>query len=281
MELTRLKELMSVRPSAESLDESVTLVEASSADAFDGIRDFVTDSLADLNDSLGKGGTLAKLFKSSGAAKLDKKRDTDGKTISAQIVAKTAEFKKDIEDLMLEAELIMSQLDESEELDEAKFELSPALVKKGYSHKDVGYYIVEPDGSTSGPHKTMKKAEKEHASAVKMNAVNSKNKIKFGVEGHAGFKKLAEPVAESLMEATASSYDDSAEFTEEFFGMSSDIDKMKAKMKNPRWMAWMKTTDSNYGTDCQTPARAAISAINSLNAQFNDIDTELDAADNA
>lgn len=82
---------------------------------------------------------------------------------------------------------------------------------------------------------------------------------------------------EMLTEAS-SDYADSSDFTEEFYGMSADIEKMKSKMKNPRWMKWMKITDQNFGTECEAPARSAIAAIGNLAVQFDDIETELDKA---
>lgn len=83
---------------------------------------------------------------------------------------------------------------------------------------------------------------------------------------------------EMLNEASSATYEDSSEFTDEFYGMMQKIAEFKGKMKNPRWMAWMKVTDSNFGTETEPPARSAISAINNLHAQFQDIDTELDKA---
>ena len=81
---------------------------------------------------------------------------------------------------------------------------------------------------------------------------------------------------ELLLEAKE--YSDSSDFTDEFYGIVQQVAKMKQAMKNQRWMNWMKITDDNFGTDTQTPARSAITAINSLDAQLSDIDDELDKA---
>ena len=81
---------------------------------------------------------------------------------------------------------------------------------------------------------------------------------------------------EVLLEAKE--YSDSSDFTDEFYGIVQQVAKMKQAMKNQRWMNWMKITDDNFGTDTQTPARSAITAINSLDAQLSDIDDELDKA---
>lgn len=76
----------------------------------------------------------------------------------------------------------------------------------------------------------------------------------------------------------AKEYSDSSDFTDEFYGIVQQVAKMKQAMKNPRWIGWMKTTDDNFGTDTQTPARSAITAVNSLDSQLGDIDDELDKA---
>ena len=79
---------------------------------FTAICDFVTDSLNDLSDALGKNGTLAALMKESGASKLDTEKDRDGKNIAQQIIQKTTDYKKSIEKLLVEAEFLVSQSDE-------------------------------------------------------------------------------------------------------------------------------------------------------------------------
>lgn len=192
MELTRLKELTAVQSPAEVITEA-----KKSESDFAGIARIVDDSLADLKDKIGKGGALATLFKTSGASKLDTVKDADGKNVLAQIIALTTEYKKAIEGLMMEAELLVNQ---------------------------------------------------------------------------------GEPLAESLIQEGASNYSDSSEFTDEFYGMLEKIAQFKGKMKNPRWLKWMRDTDTNFGTETEQPALGAIDAINTLHAQFQDIDTELDKA---
>lgn len=86
----------------------------------------------------------------------------------------------------------------------------------------------------------------------------------------------AAPTGKVLVEGK--DYSDSSEFTDEFYGIVQQVAKMKQAMKNPRWLAWMKTTDSNFGTETEVPARAAIQAVNSLDAQLSDIDAEFDKA---
>jgi hypothetical protein len=178
------------------------LTEAKSATSdFDGIRGIVEDALGDLSDKLGKGGSLSTLLKSSGAAKLDTVKDADGKNIEKQIVALTTDYKKAITKLLMEAELLVSQ-------------------------------VQEGQGSGSG----------------------------------------------SVLLEAKSDYGTSGEFTDEFFGLFDHVNKLKAVIKAPRWMEYMKTTDTNFGTDTAEPAASAISALNSLDAALRDIDAEFDKA---
>lgn len=195
MNLSRLQELTMLNEATSTMAKK-----RSASDDFEGIRSLVDDCLEDLKDKLGKGGNLAELMKSSGASKMDTVKDKNGKNVLNQIIALTTEYTKAVSKLMTEAEILVMQVNEDEEL-----------------------------------------------------------------EG-------------DLLTEASSDYSDSSDFTDEFYGMSQDIEKMKMKMKNPRWMKWMKVTDQNFGTDCQAPAQSAINAIGVLANQFNDIEDELDKA---
>ena len=106
MNLARLQELTNLVEST-SKNTAANLNEGrSTMSDFDGIRSIVEDALGDLSDKLGKSGSLAALMKSSGAAKLDTVKDADGKNIQAQIVAKTVEYRKAMEKLLMEAEML-------------------------------------------------------------------------------------------------------------------------------------------------------------------------------
>lgn len=84
--------------------------------------------------------------------------------------------------------------------------------------------------------------------------------------------------ARQRLTEASSSYDDSSEFTDEFYTMAQDISKMKKQMKNARWMDWMKSTDSNFGTSTVSVAQKAIDAINALDRAFADLDEQFDEA---
>lgn len=78
-------------------------------------------------------------------------------------------------------------------------------------------------------------------------------------------------------------YDDSAEFTEEFYGVVQKVNDIKRVVKAPRFMGWMKSTDHNFGplggededdmdadaagtppTSCESVAREVIEDVDSL-----------------
>lgn len=82
--------------------------EKSSASDFDGIKSIVDDCLADLSDKLGKGGALSDLMKSTGADAMDTHKDDDGLTVQAALAKCVADFKKKVEGLMDEVELMVA-----------------------------------------------------------------------------------------------------------------------------------------------------------------------------
>jgi hypothetical protein len=276
MQLTRLQELLATQDHAELLEEG-----KQHDKDFDGIRSIVDDCLADLKDKLGKGGNLATLFKASGASKMDTVKDADGKNVLKQIIDLTTEYTKAVAKLMTEAEILVSQVAEGMDVDgdlleEAKKEMTPK------EKKTIGWYIVDPDGDNAGYRDSVSgknKAEKDCLDANR-GLKTGKSRVVYGYmpDGAGSVKKLPAPVYEDVLTEANSDYEDSSEFTDEFYGMSQDIEKMKSKMKNPRWMKWMKVTDTNFGTECESPARAAITAVGTLSTQFTDIEDELDKA---
>lgn len=274
MQLTRLQELLATTEAEHKLEEG-----KKHYSDFQGMMRVVDDCLDDLKDKLGKGGSLATLFKESGASKLDTHKDDEGKNVLAQVIAKTMEYTKLMSKLMTEAEILISQTGEAvlkeDDLSEAK-ELSAA------EKKTVGWYIVDPDGDNAGyrDSKTGKaKAERECEDSNKGKPRGERSKVVYGYmpAGNGDVKKLPAPMYEDQLNEAAD-YDDSSEFTEEFYKMEAQITDIKGRMKNPRWMSWMKTTDSNFGTECEAPARAAIQAIGTLQAQMSDLDAEFDKA---
>lgn len=135
----------------------------------DGIKSVVDDALADLADKLiGKDGSALALMKSTGAAKMDTVKDKEGKNIQAQLKDKVTAFKKDVEKLMTEVEILLSQVDQ--------------------------------------------------------------------------------PMSEGQLNEGNLAYADSADFTEELYTVHQKITDMKKIVMQPKWKAWMKATEHNFGT---------------------------------
>lgn len=84
-------------------------------------------------------------------------------------------------------------------------------------------------------------------------------------------------LSESLI-VEGKEYADSAEFTDEFYGMMQTVAKLKQIVKNPRWLNWLKTTDTNFATDVVEPGKQFIGAINDADSALRAIDEEFDKA---
>lgn len=78
-------------------------------------------------------------------------------------------------------------------------------------------------------------------------------------------------------------YDDSAEFTDEFYGIVQKVNDIKRVVKAPRFMNWMKATDHNFGTggeeSCVTLGGAVIESTNDLAAKLGALEDKLHAAE--
>ncbi len=74
------------------------------------------------------------------------------------------------------------------------------------------------------------------------------------------------------------SYSDSAEFTEEFYGMHNKLLDIKRIVKSDRWMDWMKVTDHNHLTNCVESAKRVVEATGELYTAFDELEGQLDAA---
>lgn len=73
-------------------------------------------------------------------------------------------------------------------------------------------------------------------------------------------------------------YSDSAEFTDEFYGVMQTVQSLKKIMRSPRWMRWMESTDLNFGTKAAAKAKDANFALGKLEASLIEIDDELESA---
>jgi hypothetical protein len=276
MQLSRLQELLATQEHAELLEEG-----KQHDKDFDGIRSIVDDCLADLKDKLGKGGNLATLFKASGASKMDTVKDADGKNVLKQIIDLTTEYTKAVAKLMTEAEILVSQVAEGMDVDgdlleEAKKEMTPK------EKKTIGWYVVDPDGDNAGWKDSVAGKNKAEKACLDANRglKTGKSRVVYGYmpDGSGDVKKLPAPVYEDLLNAASSDDSDSGDFTDELYSIGKMVVDLKSKMKNPRWLKWMKVTDQNFGTECEAPARAAITAVGTLSANIDDLEAELDKA---
>lgn len=76
----------------------------------------------------------------------------------------------------------------------------------------------------------------------------------------------------------AQHYEDSGEFTNEFYDIFHQVNKMKKIMKHPKWLEYMKATDRNFSTSTVSAARQALNAVTDLETALIEIDREFDRA---
>lgn len=151
--------------------------------------------------------------------------------------------------------------------------------------------------------------------AVKLDTVKDK-------DGHTVFKKIqklcsdAQQIKKLMTEAEtmvmqvaegqvdegsalleAKNYNDSSDFTEEFYGIMQKVNDIKSVVKAPRFMGWMKSTDHNFGPglaepedgmdddgepavgqSCEEVAKEVIMSVDSLASQLNKLEDKLHAA---
>ena len=91
-------------------------------------------------------------------------------------------------------------------------------------------------------------------------------------------EELANRQGRPLTEAKGE-YSDSAEFTDEFYGVIQQITAIKKIMKSPRWAKWMQSTDENFGTKVVSKSKDATFALDKLDEALRNLDTELSNAE--
>jgi hypothetical protein len=184
MSLARLQELSSLHQAAQptQVDEA-----KKSTKDFHGVQDFINDSIADLEDSIGKGGSIAAFADAAVAAKLVKALEAFKKTVEGALT--------DIEVELMSGEAI------------------PA-------------------------------------------------------------KKLGE----SLQLNEVKDYADSGDFTDDLFGVSEHINKMKQTVRQPRWSNWMRVTDDNFSTSSSALNDDFVAKLKELDTAFDALENELHTA---
>ena len=106
MRLSHLSELTAQAPIVQEAKTDMS--------DLDGIKSLVDDCIADLVDKLGAGGSLAELAKKTGMDKLDTEKDKDGMTVLPKLAKTVKDFKKTVEALMTEVELMVASMPSKE-----------------------------------------------------------------------------------------------------------------------------------------------------------------------
>lgn len=82
-----------------------------------------------------------------------------------------------------------------------------------------------------------------------------------------------------LNEGKKSEYEDSAEFTDEFFGVIQDLKKNLKIVNSKRWKKWMQLTDTNYGTGCVNVNDGLIADLKSVVESADELAEQMRKAD--
>ena len=76
----------------------------------------------------------------------------------------------------------------------------------------------------------------------------------------------------------AKHYNDSGEFSDEFYDLFMQVTKMKKIMKHPKWVEYMRAFDRENSSNTEASARDVIKAVTELEDNLQDIDREFDRA---
>lgn len=85
-------------------------------------------------------------------------------------------------------------------------------------------------------------------------------------------------VKESLVRESSNAYDDSADFTEDFYKVTSLVREVEHILESPKMTKWMKITDRNFSTDCVSKFNDVIENLRALSESLDKLDEELNEA---
>lgn len=106
-DLTRLRELAALfRPPTRSINEN----SQSPIEAFDGIKKIVEEAIEDLESKIGEDGALDSLLSKHNISDLDTFVDRDGVTMAERLAIRTKQYKREVNDIFLELELMLASL---------------------------------------------------------------------------------------------------------------------------------------------------------------------------
>jgi len=248
MQFTHLSDLTGLLELDEPLVEA-SAKRSATAD-FQGISSVIDDCLNDLSEKVEQ---LVDLADDTGATKLDTVKDKDGLTVFKKLDKLTKEYKKAVEKLMIEAEAMVTQVaegtdPESSKLNGWRFGLDVhnkkhAPLTDDEMKKYDRYFIRGYQLGLAG-----KQTEEEEHKLPRLSSMLGEGKV----------------------------YGDSADFTEEFYGLHQKVNDIKSVVKSPRWMGWMKITDHNFDTNCEEAGHDVVEATDALSAAFNTLEAEFD-----
>jgi hypothetical protein len=259
MNLTRLQELsgLMVPTQVQEADEK----KPATSD-FHSVLDFVNDSLADLHDSIGAGGTLSKLTKSDKMAAISKAY---------------AAFKKDLESKLtdIEVDLMADEAGVQEDVQQNSGNNAAAAADL---NKPV--WVIRVANGQKQQLKAHLHASDEVGDTVSLDdKPDGKIVIKKTVQGQGKMYTItARTVTEGKRINEAKDYDDSGDFTDELFVVSDHINKVKQIARQPRWNNWMQVTDDNFSTSCVALNNDFIEKLKELDTAFDALENELHSA---
>lgn len=257
MNLSRLQELsgLILPTTVHEADEST---KKPSTSDFHSILDFVNDSLADLNDALGSGGSLSKLSKSHKMAVISKA---------------FAAFKKDIEEKLTDIEVDL-MADEAGVNEDA----APVAGKPADLNKPV--WVMRTNNGQKQQLKAHLHSTDEIGDTVSLDDTpDRKIVIKKTVQGQGKMYQIVDrKVTEGVKINEAKDYSDSGEFTDELFSVSDHINKIKQTVRQPKWTNWMQVTDDNFGTSSVALNADVVTKLKELDTAFDALENELHSA---
>jgi hypothetical protein len=240
MSLSRLQELSSLRP-AQVQEQAPAIQEGVSSHQFHAVLDYVNDSLADLEDALGVGGSIEHF----------------AGPMSSHVLANAFEdFKRLVEKHMTHIEVDLM----ADEAGEAHRDVDEAMAGAA-DQGDEGKNIV----STVGGKTTVTRAKKIIRSSGDSHTIQDENGRTVTVRGKVAEGRLTE----------AKDYDDSGDFTEELLKVGVQIGEIEKIVHSPRWENWMQVTDDNFSTSAASLNGDFVTQLGEVDTAYRALKAEL------
>jgi hypothetical protein len=241
MSLSRLQELSSLLP-AQVQEQAPAIQEGVSSHQFHAVLDYVNDSLADLEDALGVGGSIEHF----------------AGPMSSHVLANAFEdFKRLVEKHMthIEVDLMADEAGSHHEMEEAM------AGSANQGKDDEGKNIV----TTQGGKTVVTRAKKIIRSTGDSHTIQDENGRTVTVRGKVAEGRLTE----------AKDYDDSGDFTEELLKVGAQIGEIEKIVHSPRWENWMQVTDDNFSTSAASLNSDFVSQLSEVDTAYRALKAEL------